>query len=150
MHRTAAAPWSSLSICAVFYLQGWPAQSPVQTFCPSWRSTGKLRRHFWTFPPWWGSPGSAQWSEHCCRDRWSLRCGTTRAHTRLSRSHYTTERPCCPRCLSPFEDWPPLLWALRTQGDTETPFCNAEVKSGRTFIWDSQKIWEEEVGGEII
>lgn len=98
-----------------FYLQGWLAQSPGRTSCPSWQSTGRLRRRSSTFPPWWGSPGWARWSERCCQGRWSLRCDTMTARTHLSRSRYRTETPCYPRCLSPSEGWPLPSRALSTQ-----------------------------------
>lgn len=111
------------------YLRGWLAQSPVPTSCPSWQSTGKLRRHFSTFPPWWGSPGWAQWNERCCRGRWSPRCGTRKAHTRQSRLRYKTETPCYPRCLSPSEGWPLPSRALSTQREIES-----FKKSIQTFL----------------
>lgn len=111
-----------------FYLQGWLAQSPVPTSCPSWRNTGRPRHHSSTFPPWWGSPGWAHWNEHCCQGRWSLRCGTMTAHTHLSHSHYKTETPCYPRCLSPSEGWSLPSRALRTQREIFS-------KSFFFFLW---------------
>lgn len=104
-----------MCILQLFYLQGWLAQSPVQTFCPSWQSTGRLRHHSSTFPPWWGSPDWARWNEHCCQGRWSLHCDTMTAHTHLIRSRYRTETLCYPHCLLPFEGWPPPSRALETQ-----------------------------------
>lgn len=115
MQRGLELEFVCMCILQPFYLQGWLAQSPVQTSCPSWQSTGKPHHHSSTFLPRWDSLDWAQWNERCCRGRWSLHCDTMTAHTHLSHSHCRTATPCYQHCLLLFEGWPLPSRALQTE-----------------------------------